>query len=109
MKPIVKAWVCSAALIAAPALAQEGENLFEYHGCIHCHGAEGKNPVIDAVPSIAGEPAEGLFRRAKRILSGEGASKESKIMHAAFYSPAQCDAPPSDDDLRAITDWISTR
>jgi cytochrome c553 len=96
-------------LIAETAFARKGEVLFSYHGCVNCHGAEGKKPVSDVVPSIAGKPADRLFGKAKVILTGEGATQESQLMHAAFYSPAQCDAPPSDDDPRVITEWISIR
>ena len=98
--------------LTTPALAGEmmgGSELFEHHGCINCHGADAKNPVSKVVPSLAGKPANELFDKAKKILSGEGASKESEIMHAAFYSPSQCDNPPTDAELQAITSWISQR
>ena len=29
-------------------------------------------------------------------------------MHAAFYSPAQCDVPPDDAELTAITTYIAS-
>ena len=93
-----------------PVLAEvkkSGSELFDFHGCVNCHGAEAKNPVSKVVPSLAGEPADELYVKAKKILSGEGASEEAKIMHAAFYSPAQCDAPPTDEELHAITQWVS--
>ena len=98
--------------LSAPALAEDkeqGAKLFDHHGCINCHGADAKNPVSKVVPNLAGEPADELYTKAKKILSGEGASKESQMMHAAFYSPSQCDHPPTDEELRAITTWISER
>lgn len=87
--------------------AQSGEELFKFHGCINCHGADAKNPVSKVVPKLAGEPADELYSKAKKILSGEGGSDESKIMHAAFYSPAQCDMPPTDKELHTIAEWAS--
>ena len=96
----------------APVLAGSslsGGELFNHHGCINCHGADAKNPVSKVVPKLAGKPADELFSKAKKILSGEGSTKESEIMHAAFYSPSQCDNPPTDEELQKITSWISQR
>jgi len=86
---------------------QDGKQLFEYHGCINCHGAEAKAPISKIIPKLAGKPQKELFTKARKILSGQGASKESEIMHAAFYSPAQCDMPPTDAELTAITTYLS--
>ncbi len=96
-------------VLANPILAGEktGPNLFRFHGCINCHGAEGKRPVSKVIPELAGKPADELYNKAKIILSGEASTKESHIMHAAFYSPQQCDHPPTNEELRAITKWLS--
>lgn len=96
--------------MVAPVFAEgdlSGEELFKYHGCVNCHGADAKNPVTKVVPKLAGKPADELLSKAKKILGGEGGTKESEIMHAAFYSPSQCDTPPTDAELQAITTWIS--
>ncbi|MFK7847796.1 MAG: cytochrome c [Rhodothermales bacterium] len=97
-------------LLASPVYAEgktSGEDLFKFHGCVNCHGADAKSPVSKVVPKLAGQPADELLPKAKKILSGEGGTKESQIMHAAFYSPSQCDSPPTDEELQAITTWIS--
>ena len=99
----------AAVLIAGPAVAgKDGKELFEYHGCINCHGAEAKAPISKVIPKLAGKPQDELFMKAKKILSGEGDTKESEIMHAAFYSPAQCDVPPDDAELTAITTYLAS-
>lgn len=98
-----------AAIAAAPVLAEpDGKELFSYHGCINCHGADAKSPISKMIPKLAGKPQDELFEKAKKILSGEGTTEESKIMHAAFYSPAQCDVPPDDAELQAITSYIAS-
>jgi cytochrome c553 len=109
-KYLANSVIASCLFLTAPVFAessQSGEELFKYHGCVNCHGADAKNPVSKVVPKLAGKPADELLDKAKKILSGEGGTKESEIMHAAFYSPSQCDAPPTDAELQAITTWIS--
>jgi len=86
---------------------QSGSELFEFHGCINCHGAGGKKPLSKVIPVLAGKPANELFDKSKKILSGDKVSKEGGIMHSAFYSPSQCDSPPTDDELHKITGWLS--
>jgi cytochrome c553 len=109
MKHTSKALALIAAMAAAPVVASpDGKQLFEYHGCINCHGAEAKAPVSKMIPKLAGKPQDELFEKAKKILSGGGGTEESKIMHAAFYSPEQCDVPPDDAELQAIATYISS-
>jgi len=97
--------------MTAPVLAgekqQSGSERFTYHGCSNCHGAESKKPVSKVVPVLAGKPADELFDKSKKILTGETVGKESGIMHSAFYSPSQCDSPPTDEELHKITAWLS--
>lgn len=57
---------------------------------------------------LAGKGQQTLFANAKKILSGEGATEEFRVVHVAFYSPAQCDMPPSDTELTAITGYIAS-
>ena len=87
--------------------APSASKLYEYHGCINCHGANGGNPVSAMVPSLAGKPADKLYEKGTRILSGQGETRESGLMHAALYSPSQCDSPPTDVELRQISIWLS--
>jgi cytochrome c553 len=110
MQNILRSTVLASALLAAPAFAgADGKELFEYHGCINCHGEGAKAPVSKMVPKLAGKPQGELFEKAKKILSGSGATEESKVMHAAFYSPESCDVPPDDAELTAITTYISAQ
>ncbi len=95
-----------------PVLAgemQNGSELFNHHGCVNCHGADARNPVSKVVPVLAGKPADELFDKSKKILNGAKVGKESGVMHSAFYSPSQCDSPPTDEELQKIVAWISQR
>jgi len=71
--------------------------------------ASGKTPVSKLVPQLAGKSADELYDHATKILSGEGATDESKLMHAAIHSPANCNAPPTDNELKTITSWLSAQ
>ena len=99
--------MCGFMTVPVLADSKSGADLFKYHGCINCHGAEAKNPVSKVVPKLAGKPADELLDNAKKILSGESTKKNSEVMHAAFYSPSSCDMPPTDAELEIITVWIS--
>jgi cytochrome c553 len=104
---VLLGWCFSGTGVAGGSMS--GASLFEYYGCINCHGAEAKNPVSDVVPSLARKSADKLYSKAKMILSGNGGTKEARLMHAALYSPSQCDSPPTDAELHSITTWISQR
>ncbi len=97
-------------LLTGPVIAdgtKSGAELFEFHGCTNCHGGDAKSPISKVVPSLTGKPADQLYANAKKILHGKGATEASKLMHSAMYSPSQCDNPPTDEELRAITTWVS--
>ncbi len=84
---------------------KEGARLYIYQGCVYCHGTEGRNPTNKEAPVLAGRPANKLFDTAVMILSGEDVnSLGSKIMHRAF---SDCDEPPTREELRQITGWLS--
>ena len=82
------------------------QELFKFHGCINCHGADGKSPVSKLVPKLTGKPADELYENATKILSGQGATEESKLMRAAFDLPSNCDAAPTDEQVKAITRMV---
>jgi mono/diheme cytochrome c family protein len=107
-------WLASA-LAAGLAVAEDktgansGQQLFEFHGCINCHGASGQEPVSKVVPQLAGKPGDELYEKASQILSGEASSEEAKLMHAAVYSAASCNAAPTDADIKTITAWLASQ
>lgn len=111
-KSIIACHAVVIGMLAGTAFAgdmKSGGELFNYHGCVNCHGPDAKNPVSKVVPKLAGKPSDELYEKAKKILSGQGETKESEIMHAAFYSPSACDSPPTDAEIKSITMWISKR
>jgi cytochrome c553 len=84
-----------------------GDKLFEYHGCVNCHGAQGKNPITKKVPAIGGKEEAFIYKEATDILAGKRTSEEAKLMHSALSYHASCDAPPNDAELKKIAAWLS--
>ena len=101
--------LASAGVSVLAEASQPAEKLFESHGCINCHGAQGKAPVSKLVPELAGKPADELYSKATDILHGKNMTDEAKLMHAAIFSPANCNAPPSDETMKSITDWLASQ
>lgn len=93
---------------AADRAPMSGEQIFNFHACVNCHGAQGKNPVSRLVPKIGGMPAAEIQEKAARILRGETDSEEAKLMHTAMAYSQACDAPPSDAEIQKIAEWLST-
>jgi cytochrome c len=106
---LAASWTAFSTAANAEQPATRGADLFTAHNCVTCHGAEGKAPISKLVPELAGKPADELYDNALKILSGSGASEESKLMHAAIYSASNCSAPPTDEEVKTITDWLATR
>jgi cytochrome c553 len=87
----------------------DGGRLFEFHGCINCHGAQGRNPISKRVPKIGGLDWAYIYREATNILAGKRDSEDAKLMHSAMSYHASCDAPPNDAELRVIAAWLATQ
>ena len=86
-----------------------GDKLFEFHGCVNCHGAKGRNPVTKKVPQIGGKDSSYIYQEATAILAGRRDSEDAKLMHSALSYHQSCDAPPTDAELRSIASWLSTQ
>jgi len=99
----------SAGSSAAERPPLDGAKLFTHHGCENCHGAQGKNPKSKYVPKLGGKPADKLLAKATKILAGEDLTDESMLMHSAIAYSQSCDSPPNEDELRAITTWLSAQ
>ena len=86
-----------------------GGELFAYHGCANCHGADGKSPKSKLVPKLAGKPADKLYEKANKILKGTDLTDEQMLMHSAVGYSQSCDSPPNDVELKTITVWLASQ
>jgi cytochrome c553 len=85
-----------------------GDKLFEFHGCVNCHGAKGRNPITKKVPAIGGKDSAYIYKEATDILAGRRDSEDAKLMHSALSSHASCDPrPPTLRSDRSPPGWRS--
>jgi cytochrome c553 len=94
---------------AADRAQMTGEQIFNFHACVNCHGAQGKNPVSRLVPKIGGMAATEIQEKATKILRGETDSEEAKLMHTAMAYSQACDAPPNAAEIQKIAEWLETQ
>ena len=98
----------SSMAMAVDRAQMSGEQLFSFHACVNCHGAQGKEPVSRLVPEIGGMESAEIQERALQILRGETDSEEAKLMKSAVAYSQACDAPPSAAEIEKIAEWLST-
>ncbi|MDH3763697.1 MAG: c-type cytochrome [Gammaproteobacteria bacterium] len=51
--------------------ADAGANTYMSKGCVGCHGAAGKKPIVPTYPMIGGKPAEFISAELNKFRSGE--------------------------------------
>ena len=86
---------------AGTALAG-GAELYAAKGCSACHGADAKTPIAPNYPKLAGQNAAYLLEQAKDIKSGARNNGQTMVMKGIVGTV-------SDDDLKAIADWLATQ
>jgi len=90
---------------AAPAVAEAtggaGAQLFVSKTCSACHGADANTPIMPVYPRLAGQNAQYLTQQMKDIKSGARNHGQTMLMKGIM-------AGVSDDEIKAIADWIGT-
>jgi len=51
--------------------ADAGANAFMAKGCVGCHGASGKKPIVPTYPIIGGKPADFIAAELNKFRTGE--------------------------------------
>ena len=83
------------------AAAADGKSLYTSKGCAACHGPDANTPILPIYPKLGGQNADYAFNQMKDIKSGARANGQSAAMKGIV-------AAISDDDLRAIADWLAS-
>ena len=100
--------VCSYALtaalsmgMAANAFALDGAALFKAKTCWSCHGKDANTPIMPVYPRLAGQNADYLFNQMKDIKSGKRNNGQTAAMKGVM-------GLVSEEEMRAIADWLAT-
>ncbi len=105
MKIKAVAMIAGAALLslgaAGSAVAADGAALYQAKACFSCHGADGNTPIMPSYPKLGGQNADYAYNQMIDIKSGARANGQSAAMKGIV-------AGVSDDELKAIADWLST-
>ena len=86
--------------IANSAMADDGAALYTSKGCMACHGAEGKAPIMPLYPKLNGQNKEYLAAQMKDIKSGARSNGMSIAMKAMV-------ANVSDQEIDAIAAYLA--
>ncbi|MCP3868565.1 MAG: c-type cytochrome [Gammaproteobacteria bacterium] len=104
MKVKAVAMVAGAALLSlgmtGNVVAADGAALYQSKACFSCHGADTNTPIMPAYPKLGGQNADYAFNQMKDIKSGARSNGQSAVMKGIV-------AAVSDDDLKAIADWLA--
>ncbi len=88
------------AATSTATFAADGAALFTSKGCIACHGAGGKTPIMGAYPKLAGQNEQYLVTQMKDIKSGARGGGQTAVMKPII-------AGVSDDEMVAIAQYLA--
>lgn len=105
MKPvnpiIISLAMLASIMLATPALAADGAQLYKTKTCFTCHGKDGKTPILDTYPKIAGQNPAYSLQQMKDIRSGARANGLSAAMKGVMHLV-------NDDEMKALAEYIAT-
>ncbi|HHH38126.1 MAG TPA: c-type cytochrome [Sedimenticola sp.] len=87
--------------VSAAATAADGAAIYKAKACFSCHGADAKTPVMPVYPKLAGQNAQYAYNQMKDIKSGARNNGQTAAMKGII-------AGVSDEEMKAIADWLST-
>jgi len=87
--------------MAKPASGGAGAELFVSKTCSACHGADADSPIMPVYPKLAGQNAQYLVQQMQDIKSGARDHGQTMLMKGIM-------ATVSEDEIKAIADWLGT-
>jgi len=79
----------------------EGDALYNSKGCVACHGADAKTPIMPIYPKLAGQGKEYAVAQMKDIKSGARNNGMTAVMKGIIASV-------SDAEMEAIAEWLAS-
>ncbi|HYG91258.1 MAG TPA: c-type cytochrome [Azospirillum sp.] len=107
---IIVATVFSTVIGSSAATASEvtpGQALFVEKGCPACHGEDGRQSV-DAIPILAGQKGEYLFKQMKDVADGRRVSGPDASGEPRTKAMKDVMGPVSEADMKVIAGWLAT-
>jgi cytochrome c len=105
MKLKTISFVAGAALLSmgwvGNAVALDGADLYKKKTCFSCHGKDAKTPILPIYPSLAGQNAEYAYNQMNDIKTGKRNNGQTAAMKGVMHLV-------SDEEMKAIADWLST-
>lgn len=106
MKIRLIAMVAGAAMMSLAAVgntvAADGAMLYKTKACASCHGIDANTPIMPTYPKLGGQNADYAYNQMKDIASGARNNGQSAAMKAIV-------AMVSDEELKAIADWLASQ
>lgn len=100
-KPLATALgVITALLLSNPASALDAAVLYKERTCIACHGAEGREPVMEEYPKIAGQKAPYMLAQMKNIKNGTRSNDSSIAMKNVMHLI-------SEEEMAIVAEWLA--
>lgn len=94
------AGICAMGMVGN-ATAADGAALYKSKTCWSCHGKDANSPIMPVYPKLAGQNADYAYQQMVDIKSGKRANGQSAAMKGVM-------GLVSDDEIRAIADWLAT-
>lgn len=91
----------SLSLLTGPVAAQDGKALYGQRLCITCHGPEGKAPIQNTYPRLAGQNQAYLLQQFKDIRDGNRTNALTGVMKGIV-------AKVEDAEAEAIAAYLSS-
>ena len=88
--------------ISNVTVAADGAALYTSKLCNTCHGPDAKTPLQPTYPKLAGQNAEYLTAQTKDIKDGKRTNGQTGTM-------VPFTATLTDDDIKAISEWIAAQ
>jgi len=90
----------AALLLSSPTQALDAAGLYIERTCIACHGAEGRVPVMDEYPRIAGQNAPYLLAQMKQIKDGTRSNSSAQAMKNVMHLI-------NEEEMAIIAEWLA--
>lgn len=94
--------ICTSLFATTGAFAADGAQLYKTKTCNACHGNDAKTPIMPNYPKLAGQNADYAYQQMIDIKTGARANGQTAAMKGVMHLV-------SEEELRAIADWLATQ